>query len=175
MALTLLQAHSTVPDPHGDRAYADARFVPLEGDVVSKARTVDKPEDEDRQSVVLVDDASLSVPITGGARYAVEAFLVVDGDPEAGMSLTLAAPEGSSGSWATMVPGAANEVQGKSLAFGDPATVVVSQEPVIIPPKGSLLTGETPGELSLQWAQTTTGVSPLFLRAGSWLRLTRTG
>ena len=42
MAVSLLQAHALVPDPHGDRAYADERFVPLVGDVVTKSRTVDK-------------------------------------------------------------------------------------------------------------------------------------
>jgi hypothetical protein len=35
MAVNLLQAHALVPDPHGDRACADERFVPLAGDVIS--------------------------------------------------------------------------------------------------------------------------------------------
>lgn len=178
MAVSLLQAHSAVPDPHGDRAYADARFVPLEGDVINQSRTADKPEDESRQTITLADDTSLSIPVTGSARYAVDAFLIVDGDPDAGMSLTFTAPAGSSGSWTPLAPqttGGIGDVQVTSFAFDDPASVGVTAQGVIIPPKGALITGGSPGVFTLQWAQANTGVSPLFLRAGSWLRLTRTG
>lgn len=178
MAVSLLQAHTLVSDPHADRAYADERFVPLVGDVVSKSRTVDKDEDEPRTSVTLVDDASLSLPVTGTGRYALEAFLVVDGDSAAGMSLTFTAPEGATGSWTPMAPegsGGTGDVRTAAVDYGVAATVGVSAEGVIVPPRGTLITGSTSGVLTLRWAPTTTPATPLTLRAGSWLRLTRMG
>lgn len=178
MALTLLEAHCLCPDPHGDRAYADAKFVPLEGGPVGAVQTADKPTDESRTSVVLLDDLSLSVPVTGNARYTLEAFLIVDGDPDAGVSLTFTAPAGSSGSWATLAPtsvAVTGTAQSVPLAFGDPASVGVALEGSVIPPKGSLVTGPSPGALTLQWAPTLTPSVPLSLRAGSWLLLRRMG
>jgi hypothetical protein len=177
--MTLLQAHTTVTDPHGDRAYADEQFVPIVGDVLGKTLPASKTVDESRTSIILVDDADLTSPVVTGGRYAIEAFLIVDGDPDAGMSLTLTAPGGSSGAWAPVAPattvGGVGESNLARHAFGALATVAVTSGGVIIPPRGALATGSVPGSVTLQWAQATTGVSPLFLRAGSWLRLTRTG
>jgi hypothetical protein len=175
--MTLLQAHSAVSDPHGDRAYADTKFVPLEGDVISKTRTVDKPTDEPRTSTTLEADTSLTVEVAADARYAVDAFLIVDGDLEAAMSLTFTAPADASGSWTPMAPATAGgaEVQLKQLSFGEAATVGVTAEGVIIPPRGSVATGATAGAFTLRWAPATTPAGPLTLRAGSWLLLTRTG
>jgi hypothetical protein len=175
--MTLLQAHSAVPDPHGDRAYADARFVPLEGDVISKTRTVDRATDEPRSSTTLADDTRLTMEVAASARYAVDAFLIVDGDPQAAMSLTFTAPSDASGSWAPIAPETAGaaEAQLRPLPFGETATVGVTTEGVIIHPRGSLATGDTAGTLTLQWAPAITPAQPLTLRAGSWLLLTRTG
>ncbi len=177
MALTLLEAHTASPDPHGDRAYADATFIPVAGDVVGKSRTVDKPTDESRTSVVLLDDLSLSVPVTGGARYTVESFLVFEGDPDAGLNLTFTAPADSSGSWSVLAAASPTVTGGVTavdapLAFGEPASVAVAAEGVAVPPRGSLITGE-PGSLTLQWAPRVSPSVPLTLRAGSWLLLRR--
>jgi len=176
VALTLLQAHTVVADPHGDRAWATDMFVPRVGDVVSKARTVDKPADEPRTSTVLADDTSLTIPVAANARYAMDAFLIVDGDEAAGMSLTFTAPSGSSGSWAPMAPQTAGgtDQQLRPTAYGQAANVGVTADGVIIPPRGALVTSNTAGDFTLQWAQTVTSQSPLTLRAGSWLLLTRT-
>lgn len=176
MALTLLQAHVAVADPHGDRAYADERFVPLVGDVVSKTRTIDKSADEQRTSLTLADDAALSFAVTADARYAMEAFLLVAGDPAAGMSLTFTAPDGAAGSWVPMARETSNgDTQTALLGYRTPATVEVTTEGAAVAPCGTLLTDSTPGELTLQWAPVTTPGVPLVLRAGSWLKLTRTG
>lgn len=176
MAMSLLQAHAAVADPHGDRAYADERFVPLVGDVVAKSRTVDKDADEPRTSLTLADDTALTLPVTGTGRYAVEAFLIVGGDEAAGMSLTFTAPEGSSGAWAPMArQSSAGSTQRDALEFGAAATVEVTQAGIAFAPRGTLLTGSTPGDFTLQWAPAATPSQALVLRAGSWLKLTRTG
>lgn len=176
MAMSLLQAHVAVADPHGDRQYADQRFVPLTGDVVAKSRTVDKDADEPRTSVVLSDDDSLSVPVTGTGRYAIEAFLIVAGDAAAGMTMSFTAPEGSTGAWVAMAPQtAAGNTQRDALDFRTSATVEITQAGVAFAPRGTLLTGSTPGTLTLQWASAVTPSTALVLRAGSWLKLTRTG
>lgn len=176
--MTLLQAHSTVPDPHGDRAWATDMFVPRVGDVVSKSRTVDKDTGEGRTSTVLQDDGDLTIAVAARARYALDAFLVVDGDPAAGMSLTFTAPEGATGSWSPVAPedsGGTGNVRTAAVDYATPSTVGVSAQGVIVPPRGTLITGDTSGSLTLRWAQTNTSATPLTLRAGSWLRLTRMG
>lgn len=176
MAVSLLQAHTLVADPHADRAYADEKFVPLVGDVVSKSRTIDKNEDEPRTSLTLVDDAALSLPVTGTGRYALEAFLIVAGDEETGMSLTFTAPTGSSGAWVPLARQTSlGTTQRNALGFGTAATVEVTQEGMAFAPRGTLLTGSTPGDLTLQWAPAATPSMALVLRAGSWIKLTRTG
>jgi hypothetical protein len=176
MAVSPLQAHTLVADPHGDRSYADQMFVPREGDVISKSRTVDKDADESRTAVVLADDTSLSMPVTGTARYALEAFLIVAGDEAAGMSLTFTAPAGSAGGWAPMArQTSAGNTQRDALGFGTAATVEVTQAGVAFAPRGTLLTGGTEGSLTLQWAPAVTPSRALVLRAGSWVKLTRTG
>lgn len=176
MAMTLLQAHAAVADPHGDRDYADQTFIPREGDVISKSRTVDKDADEARTAVVLADDTSLSIPVTSTGRYAMEAFLIVAGDEAAGMSLTFTAPEGSAGVWVPMArQTSGGNTQRDALGFGIAASVEVTQEGVAFAPRGTLLTGGTAGSLTLQWAPAVTPSVALVLRAGSWVKLTRTG
>jgi len=176
MAMSLLQAHTAVADPHGDREYADQRFIPLTGDVVAKSRTVDKDANEPRTSLTLINDVSLSLPVTGTARYALEAFLIVGGDQDAGMSLTFTAPEGSSGAWVPLArETSTGTTQRNALGFGTATTVEVTLEGIAFAPRGTLLTGSAAGDFTLQWAPATTPSRELVLRAGSWLKLTRTG
>jgi hypothetical protein len=174
--MSLLQAHAAVADPHGDRAYADEKFVPRVGDVVGKSRIVDKAADEPRTSIVLIDDGSLSLPVTGTGRYALEGFLLADGDAEAGMSLTFTAPDGSTGSWVPLArQSAGGTIQNGSLDYGTAATVEVTADGVAVAPRGSVIVGSTGGAVTLQWAPAATPSRALVLRAGSWLKLTRTG
>lgn len=171
--VTLLQAHSSVPDPHGDRAYADSRFIPVDGDVVSKERISDKPGDTSRQTNVLVDDPDLVLSVEANARYALQSSLNVDGDSTGGMQLTFVVPEGTTGAWTPRVSGR-NSVSAGRVAFGITTQVSVTSAGLIVPPTGSLQVGNTAGSIVLRWAQTTTGATPLNIRMGSWIRLMRT-
>ena len=92
--------------------------------------------DESRTSVVLVDDTSLSLPVTGKGRYALEVFLIAAGDKTTGMSLTFTAPSGSSGAWVPMArQTSTGTTQRDALGFGTTATVEVTQEGVAFAPK----------------------------------------
>lgn len=164
---TLLEAHSAVPDPHGDRAYADARFIPIDGDVVNKSRTVDKSEDLSRQTTSLSDDPDLSQSIEANARYAFTTFLSVDGDTTAGITFGFSAPQGVTGFWG-------QGTRGNRLAFSQTSTATISASGLTLTLSGSILVGSNSGSFSLRWAQTQTGSTSLFVRAGSWLRLMRT-
>src|SRR3972149_1880606 len=140
MAMSLLQAHVAVADPHGDRAYADERFVPRVGDVVGKIRIVDKDAGESRTSTVRVDDASLSLPVTGNGRYALEGLLLADGDADTGMSLTFTAPDGSTGAWAPLArQSVGGAIQSGALDYGTAATVEVTADGVAVAPRGSVI------------------------------------
>ncbi|MGW1221447.1 hypothetical protein ACWD6O_13800 [Streptomyces californicus] len=152
--------------------------TPPTGDTVGVTRTVDKPTDEQVQSsIALQDDDHLTLPVTAGGRYAVDAMLAVDGDPAADLLLTLAAPPGSTGYW---TPGAitlgvsdgTGSIRLTRYTPSAPIGVGVITGGLIVAPLGTITAGAT-GSITVQWAQNTTSTTPTVLRAGSWLRATR--
>ncbi|MGW4040457.1 hypothetical protein ACWEIM_29980 [Streptomyces sp. NPDC004778] len=153
--------------------------TPPTGDQVGVTRTVDKPSDEQVQSsLVLQDDDHLSVSVTLGGRYAIDAMLAVDGDPAADLLLTLAAPPGSVGYW---TPGAitlgvsdgTGSIRLTRYAPGASIGVGITAAGLIVAPLGTITAGAN-GVIAVQWAQNVSSATPTILRAGSWLRVTRT-
>ncbi|MEU0157922.1 hypothetical protein ABZ154_03515 [Streptomyces sp. NPDC006261] len=152
--------------------------VPPTGDVVGVTRTVDKPVDEQVvNSTTLQDDDHLTISVTAGGRYVIDACLIASGDPAADLALTLAAPPGSTGHW---TPGAitlgvsdgTGSVRLTRFDLGAPASVGVTAAGLIVAPLGSITAGAD-GSVTLQWTQNAPTGTATVLRAGSWLRLTR--
>ncbi|MEU2143606.1 hypothetical protein ABZ741_04745 [Streptomyces globisporus] len=153
--------------------------APPTGDTVGVTRTVDKPTDEQVvSSLVLQDDDHLTLPVTAGGRYTVDAMLAVDGDPAADLLLTLAAPPGSTGYW---TPGAVTlgvsdgtgSIRLTRYAPGASIGVGITAAGLIVAPLGTITAGAN-GSITVQWAQNVSSATPTILRAGSWLRVTRT-
>lgn len=180
--------HVLVPGPAGPQGPAGPTGAtgaqgpagtPPTGDTVGVTRTVDKPVDEPvTASTVLQDDDHLTMTVTAGGRYAVDAMLAVDGDPAADLLLTIAAPPGSTGYW---TPGAVTlgvsdgtgSIRLTRYAPGASIGVGITAAGLIVAPLGTITAGAT-GTLSVQWAQNVSSATPTILRAGSWLRVTRT-
>ncbi|MFJ9318263.1 hypothetical protein [Streptomyces globisporus] len=153
--------------------------APPTGDQVGVTRTVDKPTDEQVQSsLVLQDDDHLTIPVSVGGRYAIDAMLAVDGDPAADLLLTIAAPPGSTGYW---TPGAVTlgvsdgtgSIRLTRYAPGASIGVGITAAGLMVAPLGTITAGAN-GVIAVQWAQNVSSATPTILRAGSWLRVTRT-
>ncbi|MFD5875692.1 hypothetical protein [Streptomyces sp. NPDC060322] len=149
------------------------------GDTVGVTRTVDKPTDEAlTASTVLQADDHLTMSVTAGGRYAVDACLIATGDPAGDLNLTLAAPPGSTGHW---TPGAitlgvadgTGSIRLTRYDLGTPIGVGIIAGGLVVAPLGTLTAGAT-GTLTIQWAQAASSATPTTLKAGSWLRVTRT-
>ncbi|MFJ8842956.1 hypothetical protein ACIRFF_08640 [Streptomyces cyaneofuscatus] len=151
---------------------------PPSGDQVGGARFIDKPTDRPFTTTSLQADDHLTVPVIAGARYGVEAMLVVSGDPAADLLLTIAAPPGSTGHWAPagITLGVSDGTGSIRLTRYDPGFAIgvgITAAGLIVAPIGSITAGAD-GTLSIQGAQAALSATPTLLRAGSWLRVTRT-
>ncbi|WP_097982805.1 collagen-like protein [Streptomyces sp. f150] len=152
--------------------------TPPTGDQAGVTRTVDKPTDEAvTSSTALQADDHLSLSVTAGGRYAIDACFIVTGDPAGDLLLTLAAPAGSTGHW---TPGAitlgvsdgTGSIRLTRYDLGTSVGVGVIAAGLIVAPLGTFTAG-TDGALTLQWSQAASSATPTVLKAGSWLRLTR--
>ncbi|MET8841435.1 hypothetical protein ABZW67_15245 [Streptomyces rubiginosohelvolus] len=169
------------PGAKGDKGDPGAQGppgVPPTGDLPGVTRTVDKTADEQVFSSIIVQaDDHLSIPVTAGGRYAVDACLIVSGDPAADLLLTLAAPPGSSGHW---TPGAVTlgvsdgtgSIRLTRYDLGQSIGVGITAAGLMVAPLGTVTAGAD-GAVSVQWAQAVASATATVLRAGSWLRLTR--
>ncbi|ARF75692.1 hypothetical protein B7C62_28130 [Kitasatospora albolonga] len=152
---------------------------PPTGDTVGVTRTVDKAVDEGvSESTALQDDDHLTLPVTAGARYAIDACLIASGDPTADLALTLTAPPGSTGGWAPAaitlgVSDGTGSIRLTRYDPGAPAAVGITTAGVIVAPVGTITAGAD-GMIAVQWAQNVSSATPTVLRSGSWLRVTRT-
>ncbi|MEU0309768.1 hypothetical protein [Streptomyces cyaneofuscatus] len=167
------------PGAPGEQGPPGPPGEPPTGDTVGVTRTVDKPTDEPvTASTTLQDDDHLTLSVTAGGRYAIDAMLAVDGDPAGDLLLTLAAPPGSSGYW---TPGAitlgvsdgTGSIRLTRYAPGFAIGVGIIAVGLIVAPLGTITAGAD-GHLTVQWAQNVVSATPTILRAGSWLRVTRT-
>jgi len=148
------------------------------GDQAGVTRTVAKSVDESvTSSAVLQADDHLSITVTAGGTYAIDAMLVAIGDPAADLLLTLAAPPGSTGHW---TPGAitlgvsdgTGSIRLTRYDLGQSIGVGITAAGLVVAPLGTLTAGAD-GTLSVQWSQAVSTATATTLRAGSWLRLTR--
>lgn len=148
------------------------------GDTIGVTRTIDKPADEQViASTILQEDDHLTLPVTAGGRYAIDAMLVTSGDPAGDLLLTLATPPGSTGHWTPSaitlgVSDGTGSIRLTRYDLGAPVGVGITATGLIVAPLGTLTAGAN-GHCTIQWAQVVSSATPTILRAGSWLRLTR--
>lgn len=167
--------NSYITDALNRIASLETRMTSAEAETV----TAYKAADESRTSTVtLTDDLHLTIPVATSAVYAIEAFLLVEGDPAADIALTFAGPASSTGGWAPVAATLSTSDGTGSLrltkfSFGTSSTMGITAAGLVVLPHGALITAGTAGTLKLQWAQAVTSATPTVLRAGSWLRLSR--
>lgn len=152
--------------------------VPPTGDQVGVTRTFAKPTDRSFTTTSLQADEHLACPLTAGGQYAVDAMLVASGDPAADLLLTLAGPSGSTGHWTpggiTLgVSDGTGSIRLTRYDIGQSIGVGITAAGLIVAPLGTITAGAD-GLLAVQGAQASASGTPTLLRAGSWLRVTRT-
>lgn len=143
--------------------------------------TVVKPGSTQRASnTTLADDPDLTLPLVASATYLWEAYIAYSVNVAAGsadLKSTFTVPAG-----ATLVG-----TQFGTATASTPTSYDVTVGPGSWPrsmagngsvgmafrPSGSIVMGGTAGNVTLQWAQNTSSVTPLFVLAGSWMKLTR--
>lgn len=144
-----------------------------------------KAADTSRSSTsTLANDPDLFVTPIVNAVYAVQLFLMVQGGTVGDMKVDFTFPAGATFPWGfiaydngiTGAPAAVN-----AIAFGAPTsgssffnvglTGAGSQNTV--PVYGLLTMGSTAGNLTLQWAQSTSDGTAATIKAGSWMRAER--
>lgn len=194
--------HAAAADPHGDRAWAAGQFYPLaSGNALDgyindallritdletrmtaaelETRTAVKTADEQVvSSTSLQDDDHLTLSVVAGGWYSVEAFLDVEGDPAADITLGWTVPAGATMTWTEggISAGNTNNIGSIKIQRNDAATasgVGIIAAGSSVRPSGRLTVGGTPGTLQLRWAQTSSSATPTIIKTGSWLRLTR--
>lgn len=172
--------HAGAADPHGDRAYANATFVPLTGDVVGRARAVYKGADEQVvSSTVVQDDDHLTLTVVANGVYAFDACLLFDStDVNADLSLTFAGPAGATGWWSPAAitlsnPDGTGSIRLTKFDLGGVSGIGAIAAGSLAVPRGYLAVGATAGSLKLQWAQSTSSATAVTMRTGSWLRAHR--
>ncbi|MFB6424654.1 hypothetical protein ACFCXC_14860 [Streptomyces microflavus] len=152
--------------------------TPPTGDQVGVTRTFAKPTDRSFTTTSLQADEHLACPLTAGGQYAIDAMLVASGDPAADLLLTLAGPPGSTGHWTpggiTLgVSDGTGSIRLTRYDIGQSIGVGITAAGLIVAPLGTITAGAD-GTLTVQGAQAVASATPTILRAGSWLRVTRT-
>lgn len=182
-ATNKVAAHTAAVDPHADRAYTDAQIAALSALTQLKI----KPSDETRTSTIAVsDDLHLVAPLEANSTYHFRAMLLFDGPEAADATITFTVPAGATGGWApvagtlgTTVPdgSASIKVAARQFASNSDIGVMASSATlagIVARPEGLVITGATPGNLKLRWAQQTTNVTAVSLKAGSTLEVIKT-
>ncbi|MFI1942070.1 hypothetical protein ACH44C_33670 [Streptomyces purpureus] len=138
-------------------------------------------KDSDEQvtnSTALQDDDHLALPVAAGAVYALDAYLDVEADPAADITLGWSAPAGASLSWTETGISAGNtgnigSLKQSRLDLATSSGVGIVAAGSAVRPAGVLRMSGTAGTLRLRWAQTVATGTATTLRAGSWVRLMR--
>lgn len=181
-AANKVAAHAAAADPHGDRAYADGQIAALSALTQYKVKTADETR---TATITVADDLHLVATLDANSVYRFRATLLFDGPETADATIVFTAPAGASGGWSpvagtlgTTVPDGAAQLKMAAHLFGSSVDVGVmassaSLAGLMVLPHGVVVTGSTPGQLRLRWAQQTSNASPVTLKAGSTLEVVK--
>ncbi|MEU6635700.1 hypothetical protein [Streptomyces rochei] len=176
-------AHTAASDPHGDRAYADGRFLQLTGGTVSGNVVVNgnltvsgvgqiqfarKTADESvASSTTLQNDQHLKLPVAANAVYSLFLMCVFSGGTTGDLKCDWAVPSGAVLRWSdqTGVSGLHSDVDVWNAPSG--TTQVAFQI------WATVVTSSTAGTVQFRWAQNTSDATATIVRTNSSLQLTR--
>lgn len=134
-------------------------------------------------STTLQNDDTLLLPVRASSVFRFTALVAYTGNTTGDIKFAFTFPSGAACYWAGKGPSTADdgygtvgaskhaasfaESSGTSTSFaGSTSTLAVLIE-------GILITGSTPGTLTLQWAQNTSNGTATTVKAGSFLEMTR--
>ncbi|WP_051844049.1 hypothetical protein [Streptomyces sp. NRRL S-813] len=181
-AMSKVSTHAAATDPHGDRAYTDTQIAALSALTQLKVKTADESR---TATTTVADDQHLFASLEANSVYRFRAMLLYDGPETADATITFTAPTGASGGWSpvagtlgTTVPDGSAQIKMAARQFGSTSDVGVMASSatlagLMVLPHGVVVTGATPGQLRLRWAQQTSNASPVTLKAGSTLEVVK--
>jgi len=153
------------PDPLLDLEIANKRYVDSSGGGGNtfgrKVKTVDQIVSN---SVVVVDDDELFVPLLANKRYGFLVFIYCEVTSASDIREAFSAPAGAVGTWGETL--LSNQLM---IALSTENTQGTSTGPRSQYLSGQVLNGGTPGNLNLQWAQNVAEVFDTTVRAGSFM------
>ncbi|MFH9038508.1 hypothetical protein ACH4FA_03915 [Streptomyces sp. NPDC017966] len=180
---TAVTAHTAASDPHGDRAYADGRFLPLTGGTVSgnvgingsltvggvgQIQFARKTADESVvSSTTLQNDNHLVLPVVANATYTLFLMCIFSGATTGDIKFDWTVPSGTVLRWSdqTGVSGLHSDVDVYSAPGG--TTQVAFQI------WATVVTSSTAGNVQFRWAQNASDATATIVRTNSSLQLTR--
>jgi hypothetical protein len=164
------------------KGYVDTELAALSALTQTKVKTADEP----RQSTTTVsDDLHLFASLEADSVYQFTAALLFDGPEAADATISFTAPSGATGGWApvagtlgTTTPDGAAQLKMAAKQFGAEVDVGVmassaSLAGLMVLPHGTVTTSTTPGLLQLQWAQASSNITAVNLKAGSTLKVVK--
>ena len=142
-----------------------------------------KPADTNRNTTTtLADDPDLVIPVTSGATYDINSFIIYSGSPSGtgDLKYTFTVPAGSSGRYSPIRQNLAGQYTGWALNLWtdvDSANTngTGAGQFVSLFVKGILITGGSAGNLTFRWAQNTSSGTNTIVRANSFLQAQRIG
>lgn len=138
-----------------------------------------KTADQARNSsTTLTDDTELTVPVVASAKYALDLFLYYDATAGVDIKFGFTFPAGATltfggicylvgGSFTIAMLRAQRATSGSTTLAASGGTTPHTRI------DGTLITGATAGDLTLQWAQNTSNAAATTVKTDSLLRLTR--
>jgi len=127
-------------------------------------------------STVLQDDNHLSVNLATNTEYIVEAFIVATStSKQPGLKLAFDAPSGSDMLLGYLAHSGIVLAGGGIIEVAETATAEIDVDrdsSTVVRIMGTIKTGSTSDNLTLQWAQNTSDTDSVTVRAGSYIRVT---
>jgi hypothetical protein len=127
-------------------------------------------------NTTLTADTQLTIPVIANARYALDAFIQFLASSPYDIKIDWTIPAGATMTYAALGTGTANftdhdaSIVANNVARGAKGNGGVAQA---INSRAQLKTGGTAGNVTLRWAQNTSGAPTTTVLEGSWVRLQR--
>lgn len=131
-------------------------------------------------STTFLDADGLVVELEANSQYAIDGWISYVAGATGDLKVQLLVPTGAGGSWgmyalSTTSTGSVGTVQanrapvgaGNALTAGGSASFSGAMNALL---RGYIATGDTPGELQLQFAQNTSNATATTIKEGSWIR-----
>ncbi|MER6236549.1 hypothetical protein ABT185_10845 [Streptomyces clavifer] len=182
-ASSAVGTHAIAADPHGDRAYADGKFLQLAGGTVTGNTTVNgnlavggvgqvqfarKTADESvTSSTTLQNDNHLLLPVVANATYSLFLMCIFSGSTVGDIKFDWTVPSGTVLRWSDQTGASGLNTDADVYSAPGGATQVAFQI------WATVVTSSTAGNVTFRWAQNASDATATIVRANSHLRLER--